>query len=238
MSSRILFISLLIFGSSGYCQIDVDTTLTVPAPEFPHPARTVLAFHLHQNLKYKLVGHTIRFYSPRIWQDRLRIRTDFEGYRSFVPFKDGIFPGAAEFMKVNLDVDYYVQHYAWGHKAITYFMPHVGPSFSIDISKFNSSGALLFGVNPRIGIDYGLESGRLRAMVQSNFTFYLDGLWMEFQPIMNFRMFRRIYLKIALNFVEAITYGGESEFGFYPGGGLSWHPRGLGKKKKEEYLFN
>ena len=239
MNNKLVFILGLLFLSLN-SRAQADSIPATPDTmivqdlllRLPHPAKFELALHLHQNSKYKLVGHTIRLYGPRFWQDRLRVRADFEGYRSFVPFKDGVFIGAAEVMKLNLDVDYYRFHRDVG-KGFTYYMPHFGPSFSVDISKINKSEGPVFAVTPRVGIDYGLEYGRFRILAQSNFSFYLDGLWMEFQPILNFRIFRRVYLKVALNLVEAVTYSGTSEFGFYAGGGISWHPRNLFKKNKE-----
>jgi hypothetical protein len=242
MNNKLLTILYLLSGMACFGQIQIDTNSTdaTTGASLPtgstgeeiHPAKMELAMHFHQNTKYKLVGHGIRFYSPRFWNSRFRIRFDNEGYRSFVPFKDGVFPGAAEFNKFNLDIDYYKRLADVG-QGFFYWMPHLGPSLSLDVSKYNKNGGNIFGMNPRIGADIGLEYGRFRLLVQSNFTFYLDGLWMEFQPIMNFRVFKRIYLKIALNLVEAVTYSGNNEFGFYPGGGISWHPRGLGKNRRE-----
>lgn len=205
---------MLITGSSAQVQAQVEDSDIL---------RFEAGYGLMRNLKFDYNSYRLRVASaPCLWKKRMRIVSDIEGYRAWTFPKDYQGFTWAEYVKGKLELDLTYQHMdgAWQ----SFLQPHGGLLVTWDISKWNKVPTRGFYVSPLAGADYILIRNRWRIGVENTLTFYLDGLWVELMPAVSYDVWKGIHLRADFNTVTALTYGGKSSFGMYPGLAIRYHP--------------
>lgn len=225
MSNKFKIIFSLIFLISFevivYSQPDSkDTSLTNSNTVKIGEKELGLGWAINTNHKFSVIS--FKYYSQRkIWNDKIRLRFDFDGYR----ITKYVIPEYERFLiqtdyRINLKSKKNYDHI---------LLPKVGVGLTFDFYD-GSSPTKQFGFTPNIGIDYVGRIKRLWLQTKNTITFFGDGLWYELNPSISYRIYKNIYLKMGMNIVMSYTFNGNSAVGLYPGVSINLIPYGVKSK--------
>lgn len=212
----LLFLCVIIFKSS-YSQTDssrADTQKVVDLLYWDSEKEIGIGWAMNTTYKYSVIS--FKYYTHRsIWNNKIRLRFDFEGYRItkyIVPEYDRLLIQAD--YRFNLKTKRRYQHY---------ILPKAG--FSATFDFYDESAPLKwFGFAPNLGVDYEGRIGKFQLQAKNTITFFTDGIWYEFNPGISYKLYKNFYLKANGNVIFGFTYNGNSAIGFYPGLSLNLFP--------------
>lgn len=99
--------------------------------------------------------------------------------------------------------------------------PRIGFSIYFDRTDINDVGSGLYFV-PTIGNLTKYQLKKFIFEVDQFLSIYSDGIWLELFPAIGYKITPFLLPKIGVNNIIAITYKGNSGFGFYPYFKLVW----------------
>ncbi len=156
---------------------------------------------------YPVVG--IRYYTDRfIWDDKFRLRFDYEGYR----ITKYILP---EYQRLLWQTDYKIELEKKGDYQ-HWLLPKVGFALIFDVYD-EGTPYLWFSYSPNIGLDYIAKYKDFHFLASNTISFFSDGLWYEFKPEISYNIYGHFHLSASINIIFANTYNGNSDIGLFPG---------------------